>query len=411
MTRLHRFHHFSDIRHAVIVSIVLIDQIHHNLRHHVFFLRAALGNHQRQGDQCIVIQKARTVSSVKNPIVFQEPKEQESGDTLDDRRTVFDGDVVSYFKNGRMSEKSYYSEGLLEGEYRQYDENGTLKTRASYAGGELSGMYEAYNGDGSCRMVEYRAGLPVHDYYLLADGSGNTLKFRIADDMPVWESPVITERSVDYRDGVPWEVYFKNGLTIALTDAIVRDYGKWHRVDLIISNNSLTPVEFNPETDMTAYSVDEHDVATDLQVWSCDSYLKKVNRSQTWAAVLMGVSEGMASAGAGYSTSTTTGYSSYGGYSSYTTTTYNPSAAYQANMASQQRIADFGQALQDEQQVKKLGYLKKNTIYPGESVSGFVHVAWIKGERVVFIIRIEGAEYIYEWGFDKKNAFLLNKNN
>ena len=39
------------------------------------------------------------------------------------------------------------------------------------------------------------------------------------------------------------------------------------------------------------------------------------------------------------------------------------------------------------------------------------HVAWIKGERVVFIIRIEGAEYIYEWGFDKKNAFLLNKNN
>ena len=82
MTRLHRFHHFSDIRHAVIVSIVLIDQIHHNLRHHVFFLRAALGNHQRQGDQCIVIQKARTVSTIKNPIVFQEPKEQESGDTL-----------------------------------------------------------------------------------------------------------------------------------------------------------------------------------------------------------------------------------------------------------------------------------------------------------------------------------------
>ena len=56
-------------------------------------------------------------------------------------------------------------------------------------------------------------------------------------------------------------------------------------------------------------------------------------------------------------------------------------------------------------------YLKKNTIYPGESVSGFVYVAWIKGERAVFIIRIEGAEYIYEWGFDKKNAFLLNKNN
>lgn len=33
-------------------------------------------------------------------------------DTLDDCRTVFDGDVVSYFKNGHMSEKSYYSGGV-----------------------------------------------------------------------------------------------------------------------------------------------------------------------------------------------------------------------------------------------------------------------------------------------------------
>ena len=62
--------------------IVFVDQVHHNLRHYVLFLRAALGNHQRQGDQRIVVQKARTVSTVKNPIVFQEPKEQESGDTL-----------------------------------------------------------------------------------------------------------------------------------------------------------------------------------------------------------------------------------------------------------------------------------------------------------------------------------------
>lgn len=55
--------------------IVFIDQIHHNLCHYILLFRAALGNHQRQGDQCIVIQKARTVSTVKNPIVFQEPKE------------------------------------------------------------------------------------------------------------------------------------------------------------------------------------------------------------------------------------------------------------------------------------------------------------------------------------------------
>ena len=89
-------------------------------------------------------------------------------DTLDDCRIVFDGDVVSYFKNGHMSEKSYYSGGLLEGEYLQYDENGMLKTRASYARGELSGTYETYGEDGSYLKMEYQTGKPIHDYYLLA---------------------------------------------------------------------------------------------------------------------------------------------------------------------------------------------------------------------------------------------------
>lgn len=329
-------------------------------------------------------------------------------DTLDDCRTVFDGEVVSYFKNGSISEKSYYLDGRLEGEYLQYDDNGLLRVRASYAGGELSGTYETYGEDGSCLKMEYQAGKPIHDYYLLADGEGHSFKVRIADNTTIWESPAITERLVDYRDGVPWEVYFKNGLTIALADDVVRDYGKWHRVDVVISNNSLTPIEFNPEADIIAYSVDKHDVATDLQVWSYDSYLKKVDRSQTWATISKGTSEFSASASAGYSTSTTTGYSSHGGFFSYTTKTYNASDAYWASLASQQRFADFCQALQKEKQTIKQDYLKKTTIYPGESISGFVHIAWTKGVRVVFVILIEGIEYIYEWGFDGKNVFLMN---
>jgi len=55
-----------------------------------------------------------------------------------------------------------------------------------------------------------------------------------------------------------------------------------------------------------------------------------------------------------------------------------------------------------------MGYMKQNTIYPGESVSGYVHVARVKGERVVFVINIEGAEYIYEWKFDKKATYLID---
>lgn len=329
-------------------------------------------------------------------------------DSLDDSKTVFDGDIRSYFKNGNILEKSHYVNGRLHGEFIRYNDDGKLILHAYYQAGELSGTYKTFNMDGSYRIVEYDTGKPIYDYYLLSDSDGNTLKFRIDDDTPVWESPTIAERFVDYRDGTPWEVYFKNGITIALTNTIVKDYGKWHRIDLIISNNSTTPIEFTPELNIAAYSADNQGMATDLQIWTCDAYMKKVKRAQTWAAFAMGFSEGMASAGAGYSTSTTTGYSSNGISTTYYTTTYNATAAYQANLASQQRLANFSQALQEEKDIKQMGYLKKNTIYPGESVSGYVHVARIKGERVIFIIDIEGTEYIYEWKFDKKASYPID---
>ncbi len=326
--------------------------------------------------------------------------------SFDDSETVFDGEVRSYFRNGNISEKSHYDNGRLHGEYARYNDNGKLVAHAFYQAGELSGTCKTFNEDGSCQIVEYDAGKPIHDYYLLSDGDGNTLKFRITDNTPIWESPAITERFVDYRDGTPWEVYFKNGITIALTNSVIKDYGKWHRIDLIISNNSTMPIEFTPEFDISAYSTDAQGLTTYAKVWAHDEYLKKVNRAQTWMAIAVGISEGIASAGAGYSTSTTSGYSNRTGHFSYTTTTYNASTAYQANLASQQRIANFSQALQDEKNIKQMGYLKKNTIYPGESVSGYVHVERIKGKHVIFVINIKGAEYIYEWDFDRKNAFL-----
>ena len=222
------------------------------------------------------------------------------------------------------------------------------------------------------------------------------------------ESPQITERAVSYHDGRPWQFYFKNGITVALSNSVVRDYGKWHRIELSITNNSLTPIDFIPERDITSFSMDDNaapDSIRTLKVWSCDEYLKKVNRHQTWAAVLVGLSEGLATAGAGYSTSYTTGYSSDGGFSTYTTRSYSPAAASMASMASAERVANFGLAMEQEQNVKRMGYLKRNTIQPGETVTGFVHVDWKRGTRVYFIIDIEGAQYIYEWGFDRKSTF------
>lgn len=99
--------------------------------------------------------------------------------------------------------------------------------------------------------------------------------------------------------------------------------------------------------------------------------------------MLVGLSEGLATAGAGYSTSYTTGYSSDGGFSTYTTRSYSPAAASMASMASAERVANFGLAMEQEQNVKRMGYLKRNTIQPGETVTGFVHVDWERGRASI----------------------------
>lgn len=338
-------------------------------------------------------------------------------DSLDDANTIFEGECINYFKNGRPEFVRNYQQGVLNGAFCLYKEDGLIKQSGKYFNGELSGLYTEFLDNGAYLQVEYAEGKPLYDYYVVGDTEGNLTKFHLADNTPIWETPSITERKSDYKDGTPWQFFNKNGLIIALTNTIVKDYGKWHRIDIVISNNTIIPIEFDPVVNISASSTDVEGFVTGLEVWSSDEYLKKVNRSQTWAAVLMGVAEGMSTANAGYSTSTTNsyysgstyaygsggyGYGNYSGTSTSYTRTYDAGAAYQAQVLSQQRMADFSNAMAEEQEIKRLGYLKKNTIYPGETISGYVHIKRIRGESVQFVINIEGAEYVFDWNFGKR---------
>jgi hypothetical protein len=258
---------------------------------------------------------------------------------------------------------------------------------------------------------------------MVSDQNGNCSKIRISDNTPIYESPELSEKKVEYQKGEAWPYYNKNGIMLGMTNNQVKDYGKWYQIPIVISNNSLFPIDFDP-TEIKAVLVDKNGKETDLRVYSANDYMKKVRRSQNWAMALTGLAEGMAAANAGYSTSTTNstynGYSSsygsasahgsggyahgtYSGSTSYhgnstsTTTSYNGLAAYQAQVIASNRMADYQDALLSERQAKDEGYLKLTTVNPGETISGYVNIERKKGDVLYIYVKINNAIYTFPW--------------
>lgn len=95
------------------------------------------------------------------------------------------------------------------------------------------------------------------------------------------------------------------------------------------------------------------------------------------------------------------GNSSYYGNSSSTTRTYNGAAAYQAQVIASNRIAAYENALLSERVAKNEGYLKKTTIYPGETICGYINIERRKGQSMTINVNINGAIYVFPWDISK----------
>lgn len=298
--------------------------------------------------------------------------------------------------------------------------------------GKVNGILTLFNEEGNmCSQIEMLDGEPIYDYYILSNKEGYSSKLRISDNTPIYESPSLNEKKVDYRDGAAWPYYTKNGIMVAMTNTQVKDYGKWFQISLIIANNSIAPIEFDPEL-ITSSLQKKNGQTVALEVWSSDRYMRKVRRTQNWNMALAGIGEGLAAAGAGYSTSTThtnstyNGYSnsygnayaygsggyaygSYNGYGSYhgnssttsRTTTYDGAAAYQAQVIASNRMANYENYLLNERAIKQEGYLRKTTVYPGDAISGYVNIKRISGSTMTVIVDINGAKYEFPWNISK----------
>ena len=155
-----------------------------------------------------------------------------------DNTTVFIGVNNTYYKNGKVASVKNYVNGLPHGEFISYDENGLVTTKANMENGTFHGLYTKFMENGYFLQVKYDHGIPTTPYYVIGDENGNLIKVNIDNDQPYWETPDNSTCKTIYKDGISWQYYMANGLTVAITTDESNKYGKWLVTRIIISNHS-----------------------------------------------------------------------------------------------------------------------------------------------------------------------------
>lgn len=344
-------------------------------------------------------------------------------DRFDDSKSVMDGKWTAYYKSGAIEQKGTRSNGKQEGEYIRFYDNGSIAVRANFHNDKPHGLYTEFTKEGLCFQQEFWNGEPKNDYYVVTNDKGLYSKIRISDNTPIFTSPSLNNKKVEYRDGEAWTYYINDGILVAMSNTETNDYGKYYRIYINLTNNSFYPFEFDP-AESIAILTDKKGNDIALEIQTAQQYDKRIRRTQMWEEALTGFAQGLAAANAGYSTSTTTSsyrgnsyssgsayaigsggyaYGNYSGSTSYygsstsTTRTYDAGVAYAAQMQASQNMAAMSENNFQIRQARQEGYLKRTTINPGESISGYFNIKRKKGETLVITLNIAGAEYQFPW--------------
>lgn len=335
-------------------------------------------------------------------------------DPYDDSNSVFDGEYISYFKNGKIEQKGTINNGVEQGEHIKYDEDGNIILKANFKDGKLHGLYTEYDSNGVCLQKEFKDGTPIYDYYIISNRDGLFSKISTIDNTPLFSTPSQNDLRIEYNDGTVWKYYINDGICIMLTCEEINDYGKYYRIHIKFTNNTFYPIVFDP-IESEAILTNKKCEQKTLEIQTSEQYDKRIKRTQMWEEILVSFTEGLAASGAGYSQSTSrSSYNSYGAYSPYygntsyygsstsTTTTYNASAAYAAQMAASQKIERLTENNSSKRQARNEGYLKKTTVYSAQSISGYINIKRKKGESLLIKLNIAGVLYEFPWDISKK---------
>lgn len=178
------------------------------------------------------------------------------------------------------------------------------------------------------------------------------------------------------------------------------DLGKFYQLGIVIQNISDKDILFDP-ADMSGLMGSIKGICK-AKIFTARKLEKKIRRQATWAAVMIGIAGGINAASSAYGTTTSITYLPNGTVCPTTSVNYNPAAANIALTNTNMQIAQMVQQVENSIKITQQGYLKKNTIHPGEGIAGYVNIKWDSCRILTIKLRIEDEEFLFVWNTNKK---------
>lgn len=310
-------------------------------------------------------------------------------DENDDSKSLFDGEILSYFKNGNIHERLFYSRGIQEGEHTVYYQNGNIKEHSTLSQGKKNGILSSFTEDGKvCTLTIYEDDTPS-DYYVVTDMNGNYSKYDSQTNKVIFETPATDEIKREYKNGVAWPYYNKNGLIVGSSLSLAKDIGKYHKIGIFIVNKSMINVELDPGQIEISYA--KKGKKGTMELMPANEYDQRVYKKKKKTAkkeikkkvVIADEKEDYVNANLGASV-----------FDAGTSLTIK---SFQENIIKQKELIDENRMRYAEGNPEDLGYLERTTIHPGEIMSGFVYTDAKKADELFIKLTINGITYTYKW--------------
>ena len=307
-------------------------------------------------------------------------------DKNDDANSKFVDAFVSYYKDGKVEEKKNFVDGKLEGEYTTYYNNGNINKHFLMSDGARNGLAASFTEDGRvCTLTPYASG-QAEGYYVMVDIDGNYSKYSLADKQLMLEKPNPSEIKTEYKNGLAWPYYKKNGLIVGACNAMTDDIGDYRRVGLFVVNKSMVNIDLDP-SQVEIYSM-KKGKRKDFEKVTTEVYndkIKKYLRKNSAFLATQGNTDVNANLGAQVFNNNS-----------------NTVKDFQTRICRMYKLDEGTRVQLSEKAPQDLGYLERTTIHPGEVVYGYIYTDDRKGVDLYVDVKINGIDYLFEWDDSKK---------